>query len=461
VHTAFPASFLGTQLDGRYRLDRLMGEGASAWVFAAHDLRLEREVAVKLLKPRPVAEDAQRRRRFVIEGRTLAKLVHPHVVLVHDAGETPQGLAYLVMELSEAGSLEAELFRRGALPANETLQLLLPLVGALACAHDRGIVHRDLKPANIVLVREAMVTRAKLLDFGIAKPSDAGTDSASGTPSYMAPEQARGERATPAVDVWALGVVFFQCLSGRLPFDAANSLEGLMKLVHERAPLFADVCPGLGPQLARALDRALERDAERRYPNMRSFAYALAAACVQDGIALPLRPEPLGLPEFESWLAKVDVEGTRPLAANERAAIAVAPVRSFVPRTPRSRAALFVWAIAGLALGLGLILRRSERVVRAERAQAPRTVVVEAASVPAAPLSDALQVHVNAVPSIAAQAESTHVREVQPIRTPVSRPRSARRRSSESNAPAQPSAPEQAPQVHEPKKSGVIKNWDW
>jgi serine/threonine-protein kinase len=308
-----PTILVGTLLDRRYRLDRLVGEGASAWVFAAQDTRLERGVAIKLLKP-CVGDAPSEQKQFVEEGRTLAKLVHPHVVLVHDAAETEDGLCYLVMELSSGGTLEGELAKRGKLPIDEALVLLVPLLGALACAHDRGIIHRDIKPPNIALQREPQL-RAKLLDFGIAQRRDRVAESqlAVGTPSHMAPEQARGDTLTPAVDVWAMGVVFFRCLSGRLPFESSSSTGILSKLVGGRAPRFATICDQLGPHIATALDRALEPQLHRRYPDMRSFACALAAACEQDRISVPLRPEPIGLPDFELWRASADVERTNPI----------------------------------------------------------------------------------------------------------------------------------------------------
>jgi hypothetical protein len=354
VHTALPASLLGTQLDRRYRLDRLIGEGASAWVFAAQDARLERDVAIKVLKPRVASESDGQRRRFVAEARTLAKLVHPHIVLVFDAGETTDGLAYLVMELSTSGNLESELDQCQTLGAADSVALLLPLLGALACAQDRGVVHRDIKPANIALVRENAALRAKLLDFGIAKRPDSGatTDSALGTPSYMAPEQARGEALTPATDVWAMGVVFYRCLSGRLPFDAQTSLATLLKLVRERAPRFAEACPNLGPHLAVALDRALEPDRERRYADMRTFAHAIAVACVQDGIALPLQPDPLGLPDFSCWIRGTDMERTRPLAQGERVQLAgIATLPAAGPLPSRMRMRPLGWVVAVVVAG--------------------------------------------------------------------------------------------------------------
>jgi hypothetical protein len=318
VPSTFPTGFLSTQLDERYRLDRLIGEGSSAWVFAAHDVRLERNVAVKLFKNSP-----ELRRRFVLEGQILAKMVHPNVVPVYDAGVTREGAGFLVMELCEAGTLEVELFRREVLAAEEAVHLLFPLLGALACAHDHGIVHRDVKPGNIVLASENGERYAKVLDFGIAKRADsASTDSASGTPSYMAPEQASGKRPSAAADIWSVGVVFYRCLSGTLPFPGETNLVTLQKLVNERAPRFADACAGLSKHLGIALDRALERYPEQRYGDMRSFAQALAAACEQDGISLPARRAPFGLWRPNTRANRVAEEITRPLRGPERAGAA-------------------------------------------------------------------------------------------------------------------------------------------
>jgi eukaryotic-like serine/threonine-protein kinase len=320
-------------LSGRYQLIRRVGAGASSWVFAARDLRLEREVAVKILKPVDAGSARQqeaRERRILAEGRTLARLAHPHIVTAYDAGETAAGFVYLVMELSEAGNLEDELASSGPLSLDAALSLILPLIGALACAHDRGIIHRDIKPANIALVRHAGGLRAKLLDFGIAKEEGLVTSrDAVGTPAYMAPEQARGEAVSAATDVWGVGVLFFRCLTGALPFPAANAVGVLQRVAHERAPCFQRALPSLPRNLGMALDRALEPDPRDRYPDMRAFAQALACACRQEGIPLPEQPEPLGLPEFASWLSAADTQPTkrsaparlRELSALRRAAL--------------------------------------------------------------------------------------------------------------------------------------------
>lgn len=460
MQIALPAAYLGTQLDRRYRLDRLIGEGASAWVFAARDLRLERDVAVKLLKPRPAAELPNQRERFIAEARTLARLVHAHIVSVHDAGETADGFAYLVMELSDAGNLEGELCRRGTLPVDETVNLLLPLMGALACAHQRGIVHRDVKPANIALVREGGETRTKLLDFGIAKGPDGGfsTDSARGTPSYMAPEQARGERVSPATDVWALGVVFYRCLSGQTPFAAATSLESLLKLVHQRPPRFAESCPGLAPHVAVALDRALEPKLARRYRTTRDLARALVIACMQDGVPLPDRPDPVGLPEFERWRAGADLERTGSLGPHE---VAQPPlVGGDIATRPRPRRGSVFAGLLAVAVASAVtawLIKPRETQVRDLRTRPLPALALEVEGETSAPARTDISVVPN-LPAVALPPE-------QAARTAPRRPRT--RRASVRIDPAQSAVePTRASETSEPlapldAKQGFVKKWDW
>jgi serine/threonine-protein kinase len=452
---------LGTLVDERYRLDRLIGEGASAWVFAGHDARLDRFVAVKLLKPDENSRQAETQRRFLSEGRTLAKLVHPNVVPVYDAGVTGEGFSFLVMELCEAGTLEAELFRREVLGAEETVELLFPLLGALACAHDRRIVHRDIKPANIVLAAENGERCAKLLDFGIAKRSDSrSTDSASGTPSYMAPEQATGRRPSAAVDVWSMGVVFYRCLSGGLPFSGETHLVALQKLVSERAPRFAKACPALGKHLAIALDRALERDPQRRYRDMRSFAQALAVACAQDGIALVSRREPPGLAGVDLRGGETHVEITRPLGELARAAAAAGRPRAAYSK--RESTVVIAVVLAMISLGVMLATSLTQRTIPASPVAHAQARARAVAPVPRAAIKSVRQEQIDQGERVPSPAV------VPPLAFPLSgaKSRSGKRRKASSQPPsiATTSRPEAAPA--EPVRSatpqsGLVRNWEW
>jgi serine/threonine protein kinase len=456
--------YLGSQLDCRYRLERLLGEGASGWVFAAHDARLDRPVAVKIWKTSAMTPGASTR-RFVEEGRLLARLMHPHVVGVYDAGESPDGLAYLVMELSDGGTLEQELASRGRLPAAEALALLLPVVGALATAHDLGVIHRDIKPANIVLARHHGESRAKVLDFGIARECSAHSSSGVlGTPSYMSPEQARGDALTPATDVWSIGVVLFQVLSGGLPFQASTTTGLLLKLTQERAPRFAEVCPGLSPRLAQRLDQALEPRAGYRYGSMRAFARALAQASVLDGVLVPRTPDPLGLPEFEHWLNSAREEDTRPLSPQELSAVAAGTAATEKARRwhpGRSAVALGACAVALAVAGLQGVSssRAGSTNQRGSRDANPAPAAAQASSGALAPTYPALAPFGVMSPAPALVTSAPVPELAAPKVTPRPRPRAAAFPKRNATAAPQPT-PSAAPLPAAPA-GPIITSWDW
>ena len=227
---------VGSLVGGRYELERVIGEGGMGVVWAARDVFGGGPVAVKVLK----GASPDLCRRFERETRVAAKLVHPNVVEVRAALSLPDGKPALVMALLRGRSLATELADRGSLPAGETRDLLLPLASAVRAAHARGILHRDLKPANVFLAEDEDGARVvTLLDFGLAKLVAADEAAAEkltrtgamlGTPRYMAPEQLLGEPATPASDVWALGVLAFECLTGDKPV-AGKSLAQLVRAV--------------------------------------------------------------------------------------------------------------------------------------------------------------------------------------------------------------------------------------
>ena len=214
-------------LAGRYSLERKLGRGGTGTVYAALDRALDRRVAVKVIRDDLVSEK-EAAERFRREARISAGLVHPNIVTVHDVGVTADSHAFLVMELLEGLTLRDELERHRRLPPPRVIAILTGVCAAVEAAHERHLVHRDLKPENIFLVTNARGEIVKVLDFGIAKALQTGTDSVEtgltevgvllGTPQYMAPERLRGEPATPAWDIWALGVVAFEMLGGAHPF---------------------------------------------------------------------------------------------------------------------------------------------------------------------------------------------------------------------------------------------------
>ncbi|MBV9845666.1 MAG: protein kinase [Kutzneria sp.] len=299
----------GQLLADRYRLVRCIAVGGMGEVWEATDSRLDRAVAVKVLKPE-LSGAAEFLHRFRTEARMTASLNHPGIAAVHDYGETtvaPDGqaddgkrdIAYLVMELVEGDPLATLLARHGRLSADLTLDILRQAGQALQAAHEQGYVHRDVKPGNILLTPAG---RVKLTDFGIAKAADAVPVTHSGmvmgTAHYIAPEQATGQDAEPASDVYSLAVVGYECLAGHRPFLSESAVTVAMMHIREPPPtLPADV-----PPAARALIEAtLVKDPRQRYRSGGEFAAAVAAA--QAGLPLPipsgvgvLTPGPMGTP---------------------------------------------------------------------------------------------------------------------------------------------------------------------
>ena len=289
-----------TLLGGKYRLGPVIGSGGVATVYRATHIWTEREVAVKVLDP-SLPHFETLREGFLREARATVQLKHPHVVDVLDMGEDGWETAYLVMELLEGPTLRDVLFENGHLGEEDTLAILLPLVDALERAHELGIVHRDFKPENIMLTLDAYgVVTPKLLDFGVAeilqdlrsRDLRSSSDVIMGTPQYMAPEQARDERALigPHTDVWGVGVVWYECLTGRAPFDGDSALETL-HAVCESVIDFDAVPSAYVPFL---------QDALQRSPDQRISSLSALKARIEDmGITIPSTPPPD--PALSSW----------------------------------------------------------------------------------------------------------------------------------------------------------------
>ena len=263
---------LGTLLDGRYELRSVLGDGAFGRVYLGQDRRLARIVAVKLIKP-SWAEDPEWVKSFLGEARLMARVSDPGIVQIFDVGRAPEG-PYYVAEFVDGESLASRL-RRGPLSPRNACGLAIQLSRALGHAHEQRIVHRDIKPANILISSRGQV---KVGDFGVARLTGATTEAPAslilGTPRYMAPEQARGHQTTPATDVYSVGVVLYEMLAGRPPFNGDSPVA--IALAHEtQAP---PPLPRSFPSRWHGRLRALEKDPEQRYPDGHALARALARA---------------------------------------------------------------------------------------------------------------------------------------------------------------------------------------
>lgn len=263
-------------LRDRYRIERTLGAGGMAEVFAAHDLRHDRSVAIKVLKPEIAG--AVGSERFLQEIRISAKLFHPHILTVLDSGEA-DGLLYYVMPFVEGDSLRTRLDRDGPLPIPFALQVARECADALTFAHARGVVHRDIKPENILL--EA--SHATIADFGIARAlTAAGSDRLTttgivlGTPAYMSPEQAAGEaNIDTRTDIYSLGIVLFEMLAGQAPFKGATSAETIARQITEPPPPITSFRKDIPQRAARALTRALSKNPDDRFATPDEFAKEL------------------------------------------------------------------------------------------------------------------------------------------------------------------------------------------
>jgi serine/threonine protein kinase/Tol biopolymer transport system component len=249
-----------------YRVLGQLGGGGMGVVYKAQDLRLERLVALKFL-PHELTLDPDSKTRFLLEARAASALDHPNICTIHEVGETDEGQLYLAMACYEGETLKQRL-QRGRLAIDESLEIAQQVARGLVKAHRHGIVHRDIKPANLMITTDEIV---KILDFGIAKLAGAAgltrSGSSLGTPGYMSPEQARGEEVDPRTDVWSLGAVLYEMVTGRRPFRGEHEQTVLYSLFNEEPEPVPTLRPDAPPELVRIIGRLLAKDRERRYPD--------------------------------------------------------------------------------------------------------------------------------------------------------------------------------------------------
>jgi len=323
---------VGETIAGRYELKEVVGHGGMSTVYKAHDSLLERNVALKVLHQQ-YNEDEEFVERFKREARSVAQLQHPNIVTVIDRGEE-DGRQYIVFEYIDGENLKELVVRKGRLDVRTALEIALEIARGLSFAHESGLVHRDVKPQNVLLNGDG---GAKVTDFGIARSleverSMTQTGTVLGTSNYIAPEQAGGKPVDAHTDVYSLGIVLYEMLTGELPFPGDNFVAVAMKHIQEPSPSVLDTRGDVPLRVAEMIDRALEKDPEQRFPTMDAFA-----------------------DEIEANLDELD-------RGEDGAVTMVVPTaQRLKPRTPRRRAVsrlplliglLGALAIAGVVVGL-------------------------------------------------------------------------------------------------------------
>src|SRR5512139_548605 len=289
----------------RFELHDLLGRGGMGEVYRATDTQTGKTVAVKALNPDVLANDPTLLERFLREGEALRQLNHPNIVHMVAAVEE-QGRHYLVMEFVEGGSLRELLNSRGSLPANEVVKIALEVADALTRAHHLKIIHRDLKPGNILLAKDGT---PRLADFGIAHLQESShitqTGILVGTVDYLSPEVCQGEPPGERSDIWAFGVMLFEMLSGKMPFEGKSLTAKITSILTQPVPDLAQLAPNTPDVLVDLIFRMLEKDRQQRIPSVRLVGAELEA--IQKGRGRTTKPVPSsGLPAFLAEGADVE-----------------------------------------------------------------------------------------------------------------------------------------------------------
>jgi eukaryotic-like serine/threonine-protein kinase len=345
---------LGSTLVGRYRLDKLVGKGGMGRVYRATQFPLNRPVAVKILNPEFQQKDPQFVRRFFLEAASSARLTHPNTITVFDYGEAESGELFIAMEYLKGRPLSKVITAEGPFPAERVLHIAMQICRALREAHSKGIIHRDLKPGNILLLEEGDdADFVKVLDFGLVKlftPLDLGRNNSAvepitpsphveadltkagmflGSPKYMSPEQIQAVPLDPRTDVYSLGVLMYQMVSGKPPFTGATSVEVIYKHVNHPVPPIAELVPGLvvAHELEAAIRKCLSKNREERFESMAELLVRLkdvrrlvtgVSNASESGLALRLRSQDVSVsgPAEESSLSSSIRPQTRPRATS-------------------------------------------------------------------------------------------------------------------------------------------------
>jgi serine/threonine-protein kinase len=449
-HEARPDPLLGTHVS-EYVLQERIGAGGMGIVYRAVQPLIGKQVAIKILKA-DIAVAQELVQRLLVEARVVNAIQHRGVIDIFGFGQLPDGRPYVVMELLQGVSLSALIRRRRRLPADEAVAILDEMLAALAAAHRGGVIHRDLKPGNVFLVNDSEGMRSvKLLDFGIAKvaefrPSRPLTLEGYilGTPEYMAPEQVRGEKVGPASDLYAVGVIAFQMLSGRVPFTG-DQRSVLMAQVENEPPALSSLVPEVPKALENIVMRLLAKAASNRYASAETVRKEL-------GALLPARAGGLGAPtgvtrgaDKESSTQSLRPDGRRTIevpmlaaAAQETEPFAVEPITDV---TPLPRPARRRWLVAAGATALVASAGVVGFKVLPQSSSAPEHEVQGAQSVSASATAPAAP-----APALTQPSEPSTALD-QPVAIAATPPSEARKRARQETPKPQPEVTALSPNV--------------
>lgn len=344
--------YVGMIFDGRYRIQRIIGLGGMAVVFEAEDLLMHRTVAVKMLKE-GVGDDATSVKRFINESKAVSMLSHPNIVSIYDVS-VREDLKYIVMEHIRGITLKNYMSRKGKLPVREAVSFTEQILRALDHAHSKGIIHRDIKPQNIMLLKNGMI---KVADFGIAKLPSAETvtvtDKAIGTVYYISPEQASGKPIDPRSDLYSVGVMLYEMVTGTLPFSADSPVSVALMQIHNTPRPPRALCPELPLGLQRIILRAMEKDPDRRYQSAREMLRHI--------VALKNNPDTI----FNLSGAQKEEEEEDPMPMRKR--------KEKATMLPIITGVLTAFLLVGAVTGFYIM----SRVIKAQKADAAQTIKVE------------------------------------------------------------------------------------